>query len=101
MTKTLSDLLCSAAQERPDRVAFWFLRDGGDDVLSITYGELHEQACGVARVLGERAPGERVLLLYPPGLEFLGAMFGALYAASSVAPAGSRPSPQTRTPASC
>ena len=32
-------------------------------------------------------PGERVLLLYPPGLEYVAALFGCLYAGAVAVPA--------------
>ena len=56
-------------------------RDGENDVTAITYGELHARACVVAAALRSRAIANgRALLLYPPGLEFLSAMFGTLSA---------------------
>ena len=48
---------------------------------SITYGELDRRARVVAARLQRRlAPGERALLLFPPGLDFLIAFFGCLHA---------------------
>src|SRR5262245_16122157 len=88
MTDTLNTLLDSRAEERRDQTAFVFLRDGEDDVATITYGELHARACAVAAALRSRTVrNERALLLYPPGLEFLSAMFGSLYAGLVAVPA--------------
>lgn len=39
------------------------------------------------RLLATNRPGDRVLLLYPPGLEFIAAFFGALYAGIVAVPA--------------
>lgn len=63
------------------RRAFTFTRDEGDDEASVTYEALDRRA----RVLGallqrEAAAGDRVLLLYPPGLEYVSAFLGCLYA---------------------
>src|SRR5687768_6387884 len=88
MTATLNTLLVAAAERTPHQTAFLFLRDGEDDVLTITYGELHQRACAIASVLRRRQIGDaRALLLYPPGLDFLSAMFGSLYAGLVAVPA--------------
>lgn len=78
---TLVDVLRWRAEAQPDRVAFRFLADGEAETGSVTYGQLDRQARAVAGTLRERCrPGERALLLYPPGLEFIPAFFGCLYA---------------------
>jgi acyl transferase domain-containing protein/acyl-CoA synthetase (AMP-forming)/AMP-acid ligase II/acyl carrier protein len=88
MSDTLNTLLASAAERKPQQTAFLFLRDGENDVQSITYGELHQRACGIAAALRSRRIGSaRALLLYPPGVDFLSAMFGALYAGVVAVPA--------------
>jgi len=47
----------------------------------LSYGELDQRARSVAAVVQQLAkPGDRALLLYPPGLEFITAFFGCLYA---------------------
>lgn len=78
---TVVDLLRDRAQNEPDRVAYTFLRDGENESASLTYRELDLQARAIAaqlQILG--TAGERALLLYPPGLEFIAAFFGCLYA---------------------
>jgi acyl-CoA synthetase (AMP-forming)/AMP-acid ligase II/acyl carrier protein len=86
---TLVELLRQRALEAPDRVAYTFLKDGElDDTVELTYGQLDEQARAVAAWLQERgAAGERALLLYPPGLEFMAGFFGCLYAGVVAIPA--------------
>jgi acyl-CoA synthetase (AMP-forming)/AMP-acid ligase II len=85
---TLIDLLRSQAMRVPGRIAYTFLRDGECDEVHSTYGELDEQATRVATLLRETLePGGRVLLVYPPGLEFLSAFFGCLYAGLVAVPA--------------
>ncbi|MEM8827845.1 MAG: MupA/Atu3671 family FMN-dependent luciferase-like monooxygenase [Cyanobacteria bacterium P01_G01_bin.19] len=76
---TLVDLLHYRAQERPDRQAYIFLQDGETESGMITYGELERQARAIATQL-QSYRGERALLLYPSGLEFITAFFGCLYA---------------------
>ena len=78
---TLLDVLRWRADRQPDQVAYVFLRDGvtGDTVL--TYGDLEAKARSIAGYLQSRfMSGERLLLVYPPGLDFVQAFWGALYA---------------------
>lgn len=74
----------------PDAVAFTFLDHGEPDGPSSrrTYADLHARAAAVAAALREVvAPGERALLLFPPGLEFIDAFLGCLYAGVVAVPA--------------
>ncbi|KYC42745.1 AMP-dependent synthetase [Scytonema hofmannii PCC 7110] len=78
---TLVELLTYRAQSQPDRKAYTFLRDGETEEVSLTYSKLDQQARAIATHLQSlKASGERVLLLYPPGLDFIAAFFGCLYA---------------------
>ncbi|WP_165963990.1 AMP-binding protein [Actinomadura sp. KC216] len=74
------------ALERPERRTFTFLVDGGEREESITNAELDAQARAIACLLQERElSGERVLLLFLPGLELITALFGCLYAKTAAA----------------
>ncbi|NER47858.1 MAG: alpha/beta fold hydrolase [Symploca sp. SIO1A3] len=78
---TLVDLLRYRSLHQPDRIAYTFLPDGETSGISLTYQELDQKARGIAAVLQQQgSTGERALLLYPPGLEFVTAFFGCLYA---------------------
>ena len=58
-----------------------FLPEGEVDSVTLTYGQLHARARTIAaRLQCELAVGDRVLLLHPPGLDFVAAFFGCLYA---------------------
>src|SRR5579864_187210 len=84
----LVELVQQRARDCPDRTAFIFL--AGEDLRqsSLTCGELDFQARSIAGFLQElEAQGERALLLYPPGLEFIAAFFGCLYAGVIAVPA--------------
>lgn len=64
-----------------------FLSSGTDELESLSYRKLDSAARGWAACLQERgALGERVLLLYPPGLEFAAAFFACLYAGAVAVP---------------
>src|SRR3954463_750195 len=85
---TLLSLLQRLAAERPEETAYIFLSSGETEAGQFTYGELDQQARGIGATLSALgAAGERVLLLFPPGLEFIGAFFGCLYAGAVAVPA--------------
>ena len=85
---TLVELLRYRASTQPERIAYIFLRDGEIEEARLTYGELDQKARAIAAHLQSlEAKGERGLLLYPPGLDFISAFFGCLYAEVVAIPA--------------
>jgi acyl-CoA synthetase (AMP-forming)/AMP-acid ligase II/acyl carrier protein len=79
--ETLIDLLRWRATAQAEQRAYIYLVDGETDEQSFTNAELDRQARGLAAHLVARgARGERALLLYSPGLDFLKAFFACLYA---------------------
>ncbi|MCC5669557.1 AMP-binding protein [Nostoc sp. CHAB 5784] len=85
---TLVDLLRKRALQQPSQVAYTFLVDGETQEVSLTYQALDQKARSLAAFLQSmKATGERALLLYPPGLEFIVAFFGCLYASVIAVPA--------------
>ncbi len=86
--KTFIDLLQARAAAIPNQVAYTFLLDGETQAVSLTYQELDCHARAIAAYLRSLdSIGERALLLYPPGLEFIAAFFGCLYAGVVAVPA--------------
>src|SRR5262245_17237433 len=84
---TFVDLLCQRAAEQPSRLAYTFQVDGEDEDAKLTYGELDLRARSIAALLASwGATGERVLLVYPPGLDYIAAFFGCLYAGAVAVP---------------
>lgn len=82
---SIVDVMRDNAERDPDTRAFGFLTyPGGAEDGSVSWlstGELHRRGRAVAAAVGEyAAKGDRVLVLLPPGLEFLTGMAGALYA---------------------
>jgi acyl-CoA synthetase (AMP-forming)/AMP-acid ligase II/acyl carrier protein len=64
----------------PDRVAYSFLSQTGSED-SLTVSDLDREARRIAAYLREHFPaGSRALLLFPPGLDFVSAFFGCIYA---------------------
>jgi acyl-CoA synthetase (AMP-forming)/AMP-acid ligase II len=85
---TLPEILRMRAQHTPAKTAFIFLVDGDDQEEKISYKELHLAALETAQLLADKnAAGERALMLYPPGLEFVKALFGCFYAGVIAVPA--------------
>ena len=98
--RTLVDLLRERSAEQRSDVAFTFLVDGEHEGPRYTFGELDARARAVASALHDRGvrKGERALLLYPPGLDFIPAFFGCLYAGVIAVPAyPPQPSHASRT----
>jgi acyl-CoA synthetase (AMP-forming)/AMP-acid ligase II len=78
---SLTELLHYRAAEQPDDPGYILLSDRGREDSRITFGELERRARAVAASLAERAaPGERALLLFPNGIDFMAAFFGCLVA---------------------
>lgn len=84
----LVDHLRYWVDQQPNAIAFYYLVDGEDDELHLTYAELDEKARAIAqRLLAMGMHNERALLLYPPGLDFICGFFGCLYAGVVPVPA--------------
>jgi len=85
--ETLVHLLRHRAEHQPDGRAFTYLLDGEIDELHTTYAELDRQARTIAAWLESLGlEGERALMLYPAGMEFVAAFFGCLYAGVTAVP---------------
>lgn len=85
--QTLVELLQSRANLQPDETLYTFLRDGEMQEQSWTYAQLDQKARAIgARLQQLGARGERVLLLYPPGLDYIAGFFGCLYAGAVAVP---------------
>jgi amino acid adenylation domain-containing protein len=76
------------AVHQPERSAYYFLKDGIAIDASLTYAALDQHARAIAGFLQSRAGfGDRILLLYPPGLHFVRVFLGCLYAGVLAVPA--------------
>lgn len=81
MHSTLVDILRNRAGQAGGDTAFIFLDSDGSEQSRLTFAQLDLGARTLAAELQQRlAPGDRALLLFPPGLEFITAFFGCLYA---------------------
>ncbi|WP_236794814.1 fatty acyl-AMP ligase [Amycolatopsis sp. GM8] len=86
MGKNFVDHLREKLLEFGDTRTYTFLREAHDD--GRTFRVLDERAREIAEMVSRRtAPGDRALLLYPSGPEFLEAFLGCLYAGVLAVPA--------------
>jgi acyl-CoA synthetase (AMP-forming)/AMP-acid ligase II len=93
---SLVELLRWRAFEQPDHRIYTYLIDGETEGAHLTYEALDLQARAIGALLQSyKANGERALLLYPAGLEFIAAFFGCLYAGVIAVPL---PPPNTAQP---
>src|SRR5260221_344373 len=89
LTNAETQPLPSRASQRGAAVAYRFLPTGDvpGPTEELSYEELERQAHGIAAALQKlEAQGERALLLYPPGLEFIAAFFGCLFSGTIAVP---------------
>jgi glutamate-1-semialdehyde-2,1-aminomutase len=86
---TIVEVLRTRACEQPGRRAYTFLIDGEREEVHVTYAEIDRKARSLAALLQSRgaALGERVLLLYPPGIDYVTSFLGCLYAGAVAVPA--------------
>lgn len=78
---TLVEMVRHRARTQPKDIAFSYLVDGELEQVDLTYEELDRQARAIgAWLLSRGLAGERALLLYPAGLEFIAGFLGCLYA---------------------
>ncbi|CAN5514110.1 hypothetical protein BH11MYX1_BH11MYX1_17400 [soil metagenome] len=88
MASTIVDLLRARAEERGDVIAYRYLRDGESAEDVRTWAEMDRRARAIGTTLrGMGAAGTNVLMLYPPGIDFIEGYFGCLYAGATPVPA--------------
>ena len=85
---SLVELLEYRAERQGDDVVFRFVSGDGTEEASLTFRELRARATAIAAGLRAHAdPGDRVVLLVPPGLDYVASFFGCLYAGAVAVPA--------------
>jgi acyl-CoA synthetase (AMP-forming)/AMP-acid ligase II len=90
---TFAEILQMHAARQPDNQAFVFL--GADGVVAdeTNYSTLDLRARAIAcELIINGLAGKRVLLIFPPGLDFIAALFGCFYAGAVAVPVSFLPS---------
>ncbi|HEY6925096.1 MAG TPA: beta-ketoacyl synthase N-terminal-like domain-containing protein, partial [Steroidobacteraceae bacterium] len=85
---TFTESICERVLRTPERTAFIYLENGEREGERLTFAQLDSRARVIAGTLTRTTQrGDRVLLVYPSGLEFICALVGCLYAARIAVPA--------------
>ena len=88
LPSTLAHALQRRAALTPDRVALRFLADSPQQGVVLSYCDLDRRARTIAAALqGEAKIGDRAVLLFPSGPDYVAAFFGSLYAGVIAVPA--------------
>ncbi|MEC8812753.1 MAG: AMP-binding protein [Pseudomonadota bacterium] len=84
----LVDMAVQQASQRNAAPLATFLKDNGAQDDAASYQSLHEAACAIAMTLQEKGlSGRNMLLLFAPGIDYIRAFFGCLYAGCVPVPA--------------
>lgn len=84
---SLVALLRWRAERQPSGIGYIYVADGERDARSRTWGDLDRRARAVAAWLAiHGAPGDRALMMFEEGLEYLDALFGCMYASVLAVP---------------
>ncbi len=88
MQELLTSLRERASRDPQETAAFFVSGSTEFDISNRSYAELDQHSRRIASWLQERfSPGDRALLAYSPGLEFVTAFFGCVYAGLIAVPA--------------
>jgi acyl-CoA synthetase (AMP-forming)/AMP-acid ligase II len=83
---TIVETLHQHASATPERIAIRFI-PAASAPIDLTFAALDTAATRLAGLLRSRVqPGDRILMFYPPGLDFVVAFFGVLYAGAVAVP---------------
>ncbi len=86
--ETLVDVLRLRADTNGDHVVYRFLPGDAEEDVPLTFADLDRRARAIAARLQDQAqPGDRAILLYQPGLDYIAAYFACLYAGVIAVPA--------------
>lgn len=78
---TFSEVLERWVSKSPTKISFTYLANGEDEEEHLTYAELAAEAHRIATAIKQHCElGDRVLLVFPPGLHFIKAFLGCMYA---------------------
>lgn len=84
----LGEILSHRAAIQPDKHIYTFLKDGESEQANYSFKELEQRSKAIAATLQQLVqPGDRALLLFQPGIEFITAFYGCLLAGVVAVPA--------------
>lgn len=84
---TMVDLLRDRAAAQPQERAYTFMDDGDRCGPSLSWFQLEARSRAIATAITRHAvPGDRVLVMFPPSIDFVPAFFAVLYAGAVAVP---------------
>ena len=84
---TMVDLLRDRAAAQPGERAYTFMDDGERHGPSLTWAQVETRTRAIANAIGLHVePGDRVLVMFPPSIDFVPAFFAVLYAGAVAVP---------------
>lgn len=79
--ETLVDHFRAGFNNRPNEQTYRFLDDGEGEPTALSNAEFDRRARAIAVAMRERVPpGERALIICPPGIDYVASFFACLYA---------------------
>ena len=88
LPRTLAQSLQRRAAQTPERIALRFLAESAEHNVVLSYRDLDRRARTIAAALQANADlGDRAVLLFPSGPDYVAAFFGCLYAGVIAVPA--------------
>jgi acyl-CoA synthetase (AMP-forming)/AMP-acid ligase II len=83
----MDQILRRRAAATPDQIALRFLKNGEDDIVELTYRQLDARAARLAHQLKQQlTPGDRVMLVLEPGLNYVTALFAIFKVGATAVP---------------
>ncbi|MCF6171642.1 MAG: AMP-binding protein [Bacteroidales bacterium] len=85
---TYIEVIRNRVKADPEHVVFRFLNDGITESESLTYRQLETRSKALGAAMQKLSgKGERVLLLFPPGLAYVASLFACFYSGMIAVPA--------------
>jgi acyl-CoA synthetase (AMP-forming)/AMP-acid ligase II/acyl carrier protein len=85
--RTILDILRRRAAEEPETNAYRFISESRGEVAAISYSDVDRRAAVIGGWLQDRGlAGKPVALIFPPGLDFVAALFGTFYGGAIAVP---------------
>jgi len=87
-SESLVEIISKRAAKQPNDIVYKYLGDGVNETESFTFQEIDRVARSISQALSEKlSKGDRVLLLFPQGLQYVAALYGCFYGGFIAIPA--------------
>src|SRR5262245_46542582 len=81
------DVVERRARQQPDGTGYVFLESGEQESARVTWADVARRSRALGAAIARSVePGSRVLVMFPPGIEFASGFFGALYGGAIAVP---------------